>query len=81
MAEDKKKGGLLLALGLPMKKGKREDEDEDGDEEHDEGDEHDAKGEKVEAAQSALDAIKANDADGLASALETFARLCHDEEY
>lgn len=63
-----KPGILAIALG-PKKKGEEPDGDEGGDD-------MDAK--MVKAAQDALDAIKADDAEALSAALEEHYRCCRD---
>lgn len=73
--------GLILALGLPKgKPAAKVDEDQvDENEDGDEGNE--PSGERIEAAQALIDAVKAGDAKGVDTALQAHWMLCEETEH
>lgn len=79
--EEKKAGGLLLALGLPVKKGRAKVEEEPADDDEDTDESHEVSEDEEEAAQALLDAIEAKDASGVATAMKALVMLCDDDSY
>jgi hypothetical protein len=78
--EPAKKGGLVVALGLPPKHEREHDGEDDGDGDHEDGKDGEMSHEehakaKEDAADEMFDSIKSNDKKSFRAALESYCGL------